>query len=123
MPSNIAGSLPLAARQLTVRTPWLPSENPRLGEDPVSRAEHSLLDFANGMRRPGQEVLWLAGDFLRGRGFCYSYKDCTARGEVSERFKEHAWKACVGEILPWVQIPPSPPESQKRVGFPRLRSG
>src|SRR5258706_11929782 len=32
---------------------------------------------------------------------------CT--GEVSERFKEHAWKACVGEILPWVQIPPSPP--------------
>ena len=31
------------------------------------------------------------------------------RGEVSERFKEHAWKACVGEILPWVRIPPSPP--------------
>src|SRR5262249_15763389 len=24
--------------------------------------------------------------------------------------KEHAWKACVGEILPWVRIPPSPPE-------------
>jgi hypothetical protein len=33
-------------------------------------------------------------------------------GEVSERFKEHAWKACVGEILPWVQIPPSPPNSK-----------
>ena len=33
------------------------------------------------------------------------------RGEVSERFKEHAWKACVGEILPWVRIPPSPPSS------------
>src|SRR3984893_11580783 len=32
-------------------------------------------------------------------------------GEVSERFKEHAWKACVGEILPWVRIPPSPPYS------------
>jgi hypothetical protein len=31
------------------------------------------------------------------------------RGEVSERFKEHAWKACVGETLPWVRIPPSPP--------------
>src|ERR1022692_4797474 len=31
------------------------------------------------------------------------------RGEVSERFKEHAWKACVGETQPWVQIPPSPP--------------
>ena len=32
-------------------------------------------------------------------------------GEVSERFKEHAWKACVGETQPWVQIPPSPPLS------------
>jgi hypothetical protein len=30
-------------------------------------------------------------------------------GEVSEWLKEHAWKACVGEILPWVRIPPSPP--------------
>src|SRR5256885_14235351 len=30
-------------------------------------------------------------------------------GGVSERFKEHAWKACVGETQPWVQIPPSPP--------------
>ena len=29
-------------------------------------------------------------------------------GEVSEWFKVHAWKACVGENLPWVQIPPSP---------------
>jgi hypothetical protein len=28
---------------------------------------------------------------------------------VSERFKEHAWKACVGETRPWVRIPPSPP--------------
>ncbi len=33
----------------------------------------------------------------------------TKHGEVSERFKEHAWKACVEEILPWVRIPPSPP--------------
>src|SRR5580693_6513697 len=32
-------------------------------------------------------------------------------GEVSERFKEHAWKACVGETQPWVRIPPSPPLS------------
>ena len=34
-------------------------------------------------------------------------------GEVSERFKEHAWKACVGETQPWVQIPPSPPNFQE----------
>src|SRR5580658_10975439 len=32
-------------------------------------------------------------------------------GEVSERYKEHAWKACVGETQPWVRIPPSPPHS------------
>jgi hypothetical protein len=31
------------------------------------------------------------------------------RGEVSERLKELASKASVGETLPWVRIPPSPP--------------
>src|ERR1700687_4846513 len=41
-------------------------------------------------------------------------------GEVSERFKEHAWKACVGEILPWVQIPPSPPNFVRQILYPRL---
>ena len=29
-------------------------------------------------------------------------------GEVSERLKVHAWKACVGESLPGVRISPSP---------------
>ena len=29
-------------------------------------------------------------------------------GEVSERLKEHAWKACVLVTVPWVRIPPSP---------------
>jgi hypothetical protein len=38
-------------------------------------------------------------------------------GEVSEWFKEHAWKACVGEILPWVRIPPSPPVSSPPVSL------
>src|SRR3990172_2452364 len=36
-------------------------------------------------------------------------------GEMSEWLKEHAWKACVGETLPWVRIPLSPP------AFARLR--
>ena len=36
-------------------------------------------------------------------------------GEVSEWLKEHAWKACVGETLPWVRIPPSPPRSSKDI--------
>jgi hypothetical protein len=31
-------------------------------------------------------------------------------GEVSERPKEHAWKACVGVTPPRVRIPPSPPQ-------------
>ena len=30
-------------------------------------------------------------------------------GEVSERSKEHAWKACVRATVPWVRIPLSPP--------------
>ena len=45
------------------------------------------------------------------RRFLLNWKCFTLPGEVSERFKEHAWKACVGEILPWVRIPPSPPEN------------
>jgi hypothetical protein len=32
----------------------------------------------------------------------------SSSGEVSERPKEHAWKACVRENVPWVRIPPSP---------------
>src|SRR5260221_12275370 len=38
-------------------------------------------------------------------------------GEMSEWLKEHAWKACVGETLPWVRIPLSPPASFSR--FPQ----
>ena len=45
----------------------------------------------------------------------------TNNGEVSERFKEHAWKACVGEILPWVRIPPSPPYLQKAANSRHVR--
>src|SRR5438445_8165865 len=53
----------------------------------------------NSTRTPRVRVLTVSAKLLK--------PICT--GEVSERFKEHAWKACVGEILPWVQIPPSPP--------------
>ena len=31
------------------------------------------------------------------------------KGEVAERLKAHAWKACIGETLSWVRIPFSPP--------------
>ena len=30
-------------------------------------------------------------------------------GEVAERLKAHAWKACLGVTLTRVRIPPSPP--------------
>ena len=33
---------------------------------------------------------------------------------MSEWLKEHAWKACVGETLPWVRIPLSPPAFANR---------
>ena len=34
-------------------------------------------------------------------------------GEMSEWFKEHAWKACVGVTPPWVRIPLSPLKLQQ----------
>src|SRR5688572_3981964 len=40
---------------------------------------------------------------------------------MSEWLKEHAWKACVGETLPWVRIPLSPPASY-RCGHLRIIS-
>ena len=43
---------------------------------------------------------------------------CKVRsGGVSERPKEHASKACVGETPPWVQIPPPPPKSSASNDF------
>ena len=37
-------------------------------------------------------------------------------GEVDERFKSHAWKACEGSNPPRVRIPPSPPEIANKTG-------
>ena len=39
-----------------------------------------------------------------------------SNGEMSEWLKEHAWKACVGETLPRVRIPLSPPISLRSIG-------
>ena len=38
-------------------------------------------------------------------------------GEMSEWFKEHAWKACVQETVPRVRIPLSPPFDALRTAF------
>ena len=51
-------------------------------------------------------------------------KSLILNGEMSEWLKEHAWKACVGETLPWVRIPLSPPSllgTCKIFGCQRLR--
>ena len=47
---------------------------------------------------------------------------------MSEWLKEHAWKACVGETLPWVRIPLSPPteafyRDESRAGTGRNEHG
>src|SRR5258706_11386612 len=42
---------------------------------------------------------------------------------MSEWLKEHAWKACVGETLPWVRIPLSPPRSRQTKLLERCQSG
>ncbi len=48
-------------------------------------------------------------------------RNTTSRGEVSERPKEHAWKACIRVSVSRVQISSSPPESSiKRGDFCRL---
>jgi hypothetical protein len=51
---------------------------------------------------------------MREGGFCATLfqaarKSLILNGEMSEWLKEHAWKACVGETLPRVRIPLSPP--------------
>lgn len=46
-----------------------------------------------------------------------------SQGEVSERLKEHAWKACVSETAPRVQIPPSPPIHNTTFGRAGTGSG
>ena len=40
----------------------------------------------------------------------YVYLEIVTKGEVAERLKAHAWKACIGETLSWVRIPFSPPQ-------------
>jgi hypothetical protein len=39
-----------------------------------------------------------------------SFNDASARGEVAEWFKAHAWKVCIRGTVSGVRIPLSPPE-------------
>ena len=61
-------------------------------------------------------LIYLKDTFLIGLTNIQSAKNCHGSsmmkkyGEMAERFKAHAWKACKGETLSWVRIPFSPPE-------------
>ena len=55
------------------------------------------------------ESSWARSFFTQPIKGAFFLKTLTPRGEVAERFKAHAWKACVGLPLPRVRIPPSPP--------------
>ena len=51
-------------------------------------------------------LLFLILALILGSNIRFKYLNL---GEVAERLKAHAWKACKGEILSWVRIPFSPP--------------
>jgi hypothetical protein len=54
----------------------------------------------------GSSIGLLIGLATGGR----SGKERRCAGEMAERLKAHAWKACVRESVPWVRIPLSPPD-------------
>jgi len=66
-----------------------------VADDLTSQSRHSLL--LQGSPPSGKLLIPLAG-------------------EMSEWLKEHAWKACVGETLPRVRIPLSPPICESSAG-------
>src|SRR4051812_30009686 len=76
-----------------------------------------LTQFACSSRHACQQMIGTTGhaesDMREGK-FCAilfrtARKCLILNGEMSEWLKEHAWKACVGETLPRVRIPLSPP--------------
>ena len=85
-----------------VTTPW--ATRCPTGDVPVYRR---VTDRSRA--RPGPPHLSRGA----GKPACYTAGEAapSSCGEMSERLKEHAWKACVGVTLPWVRIPLSPPES------------
>ena len=58
-------------------------------------------------------VVW--GMFAIIRGFSERGRNA---GEVDERLKSHAWKACIGSNLSGVRIPLSPPRIEMRKRLP-----
>ena len=67
------------------------------------RASQQTVETTGHLRSNMREGRFCATLFRTGRN------SLILNGEMSEWLKEHAWKACVGETLPWVRIPLSPP--------------
>ena len=119
-PPSLVGGLPAypgAGRRRRESNPVFP------GTDPRRRSSGELPERLNGpvsktgvpARAPGVQIPH-SPPFFASRGPALSLEGPHPSrpfrcGEVSERLKEHAWKACVRETVPGVRIPPSPPHS------------
>ena len=88
MPGSI-GSAPYIARPVTFGTP-----SGLIGRVPEVPETQDLTG-------PARSAL----DLRQAPGLVRNWAD----GEMAERLKAHAWKACVRESVPWVRIPLSPP--------------
>jgi hypothetical protein len=96
---------------LTRRPPRRPGLHPAFQRLPSSEA---VLPASAGTRQNGVTRR------RRSRGVIQSSGSHPCRGEMTERLMVHAWKACVGETLPRVRIPLSPPISAERSAFALL---
>ncbi len=102
--------LPSNARSTRIRTAR-PGQPARTRQPRACRGAERAGDPQNRRRsrRPWRSRT-TSGHSLRLSGSPPSGKlSNSTRGEMAEWFKAHAWKACVGETLPWVRIPLSPP--------------
>jgi hypothetical protein len=87
-----------------------------------------LTQFGFSSRRACLQTIGTTGHAesdMREGGFCAilfqgARKSLILNGEMSEWSIEHAWKACVGETLPWVRIPLSPPSPSLDVQRSRI---
>src|SRR5580698_6295277 len=94
---------PMPKRMTSVVVMRIPTGDPVLG-CPSETVFRSLLPrhrrgptTGAGTRRVGLAMNRVSG------------KERGCAGEMAERLKAHAWKACVRESVPWVRIPLSPP--------------
>ena len=104
---------PLCARQLGFHWPLQRPQAAFTGIGSAIRCGTAQRQFNSPLRICSASQI-SSSHHVGGFGkFCYKphvwYTGKIQPGEVAERFKAHAWKACVQETVPRVRIPPSPP--------------